>query len=79
MAPLFKIVRDRNVALELYRRGDIDVLWRLPAGGMASPQALFPDAGMITSLALSPAYRAGGQVFFGTFGRGVWRLDDPPR
>jgi peptide/nickel transport system substrate-binding protein len=28
----FKIVRDRNVALELYRRGAIDVMWRLPPG-----------------------------------------------
>ncbi len=28
----FKLVRDRNVALELYRRGMIDVMWRLPPG-----------------------------------------------
>ena len=28
----FKVVRDRNVALELYRRGAIDMMWRLPPG-----------------------------------------------
>jgi peptide/nickel transport system substrate-binding protein len=28
----FRVVRDRNVAYELYRRGELDVMWRLPAG-----------------------------------------------
>jgi peptide/nickel transport system substrate-binding protein len=28
----FRVVRDRNVAFELYRRGELDVMWRLPAG-----------------------------------------------
>jgi peptide/nickel transport system substrate-binding protein len=29
---VFKIVRDRQVAYELYRRGELDVMWRLPPG-----------------------------------------------
>ncbi len=29
---VFRVVRDRMVAWELYRRGELDVLWRLPPG-----------------------------------------------
>jgi peptide/nickel transport system substrate-binding protein len=32
---IFKIVRDRQVAWQLYQRGDLDVMWRLPAGKLA--------------------------------------------
>jgi peptide/nickel transport system substrate-binding protein len=32
---IFKIVRDRNVAWELYKRGELDVMWRLPSGKQA--------------------------------------------
>jgi peptide/nickel transport system substrate-binding protein len=32
---LFRVVRDRQVAWQLYQRGELDVLWRLPPGKLA--------------------------------------------
>ena len=32
---VFKIVRDRQAAWELYQRGELDVMWRLPPGKLA--------------------------------------------
>jgi peptide/nickel transport system substrate-binding protein len=29
---IFRIVRDKQVAYELYKRGELDVMWRLPSG-----------------------------------------------
>src|SRR6185436_7338282 len=32
---LFRVLRDRQVAWQLYQRGELDVLWRLPPGKLA--------------------------------------------
>jgi peptide/nickel transport system substrate-binding protein len=32
---IFRVVRDRQVAWQLYQRGELDVLWRLPPGKLA--------------------------------------------
>jgi peptide/nickel transport system substrate-binding protein len=42
----FKIVRDRQVAFELHRRGELDLVWRVPPGrsaGLRSDAALAGD------------------------------------
>jgi peptide/nickel transport system substrate-binding protein len=35
----FRVVRDRNVAYELYKRGELDVMFRLPAGRLDEARA----------------------------------------
>jgi peptide/nickel transport system substrate-binding protein len=42
---IFRIVRDRQVAWQLYQRGELDVLWRLPPGKVADDARHDPRLG----------------------------------
>jgi peptide/nickel transport system substrate-binding protein len=58
----FRIVRDRSVAQELYRRGELDVIWRVPP----SDRALATDASLAGHTLYSWPLRAYGFIVWNT-------------